>query len=136
MNSRLKVRVAIGVIVSAFLLGGSVDAARKAAKPKPEPPLSTRIVGQWISEPFEASVGKANQTFCFKADGTVEVRTDIPTGPMSNSGTYFVEVDRITVKLKNPVGSVELRVSWSGERLVLTDESAQARTYDRGANGC
>jgi hypothetical protein len=88
MNSKLRVRIAIGVVASALLLGGSVD-ARKAAKPKPEPTLSARIVGQWASEPFESSVGKATQTFC-----------------------------------------------WSGERLVLTDESAQARTYDRGANGC
>jgi hypothetical protein len=135
MKSKLRVRVAIGVVVSALVLGGSVD-ARKAAKPEPEPPLSTRIVGQWTSEPFESSVGKATQTFCFKADGTVQVRTETSAGPMSNSGNYFVEVDRITVKLKNPVGSVELRVSWSGERLVLTDESTQARTYDRGANGC
>jgi uncharacterized protein (TIGR03066 family) len=135
MNSKLSVRVAIGVVATALLLGGSVEAG-KAAKPQPEPPLSARIVGKWTSEPFEASVGKATQTFCFRADGTVEVHTETPAGPMSNSGTYFVEVDRVTVKLKNPAASVELRVSWSGERLVLTDESGQARNYDRGANGC
>jgi uncharacterized protein (TIGR03066 family) len=121
-------------VAGAVVLGGSAHA--RAPKPKAEPPLSTRIVGQWTSEPFEASVGKATQMFCFRADGTVAVRTETTAGPLSNSGTYLLEVDRITVKLANPESSLVLRVSWSGERLVLTDESAQARSYSRGAKEC
>ena len=135
VKSKLRVRVAIGIVAGAFLLGGIVD-ARKDPKPKAEPPVSVRIVGQWTSEPFEASVGKATQTFCFRADGTVAVHTETPAGPLGNTGTYVLEGGRVTVKLANPESSVVLLVSFSGERLVLTDESAQARSYDRGANGC
>jgi uncharacterized protein (TIGR03066 family) len=135
MNARFSIPVMIGVVASALFLGGSLE-AREAPKPKAEPPLSARIVGQWTSEPFEASVGKATQTFCFRADGTVAVHTETESGPLSNSGTYALVGDRVTVKLANPASSVVLRVSFSGERLVLTDESAQARSYGRGANGC
>jgi len=134
MNALFRVCVVAGVVAIALLLGGSVH-ARRAAKPKVEPPPA-RIVGEWTSEPFESQVGKATQTFCFRADGTLAVRTETQAGPLSNSGTYVLEAGRITVKLANPESSVVLRVSWSGERLVLTDESAQARSYTRGAKGC
>lgn len=135
MNARYGVHVVIGVVACALFLGGSPGAG-EAPKPKAEPPLSARIVGQWNSEPFESSVGKATQTFCFRADGTVAVHTETPSGALSNSGTYALERDQVTVKLAHPESSIALRVSWQGERLVLTDESAQARSYGRGANGC
>jgi hypothetical protein len=64
------------------------------------------------------------------------VRTETAAGPLSNSGTYSLEADRVTVKLANPESSLVLRVSWSGEQLVLTDDSAQTRSYSRGAKGC
>jgi hypothetical protein len=134
MNSRLRVGVVAGVLAGAVVFGGSVQG--RAPKPKPVPPLSARIVGEWKSEPFEASVGKATQMFCFRADGTVAVRTETTAGPLSNSGAYVLETDRITVKLANPASSLTLRVSWSGEQLVLTDESARARSYSRGAKEC
>jgi len=135
MNAKSRVGVMAGVVAVALFLGGSFH-ARHAPKQKAEQPPSARIVGEWTSEPFEASVGKATQTFCFRADGTVAVRTETPEGPRSSSGTYVMETDRITVKFANPESSVVLRVSWSGEHLVLTDESAQARSYSRGSEGC
>jgi len=135
MSAKFRVCVVAGVVAVALCLGGTVD-ARKVPKPKVEPPLSARIVGEWTSEPFEASVGKATQTFCFRDDGTVAVRTETPAGPMSSNGTYVLDGDRITVKLADPPSAVVLRVSWSAERLVLTDESAQARSYSRGSKGC
>jgi hypothetical protein len=135
MNAKRRVGVMAGIVAAALFLGGSLH-ARHAPKQKAEQPLSARIVGAWTSEPFEASVGRATQTFCFGADGTVTVRTETAGGPLSSSGTYVLEVDRVTVKLENPESSVVLRVSWSGERLVLTDESAQARSYSRGSKGC
>jgi hypothetical protein len=135
MNARFRVCVVAGVAATALLLGGSLH-ARRAPKPKAEPPLSARLVGEWTSEPFEASVGKATQTFCFRADGTVAVHTETPAGPLSSSGTYALEADRVTVMLANPGSSIVLRVSWSGERLVLTDQSSVARSYSRGSKGC
>jgi uncharacterized protein (TIGR03066 family) len=134
MNARFKVGVVAGVVAGAVVLGGSLHA--RAPKAKAEPPLSARMVGEWTSAPFDASVGKATQTFCFRADGTVAVRTETAAGPLSTSGTYSLEADRVTVKLANPESSLVLRVSWSGEQLVLTDDSAQTRSYSRGAKGC
>ncbi len=135
MNARFRVCVVAGVVAAALLLGGSLH-ARRAKKPKAEPPLSARIVGEWTSEPFESQVGKATQTFCFRADGTAAVHTETPAGPLSSSGTYVLEAERVTVKFANPESSVVLRVSWSGEHLVLTDQSSVARSYNRGSKGC
>lgn len=135
MNARSRVCVVAGVVAITLVLGGSLQ-ARHAPKQKPEQPPPSRIVGEWKSDPFESSVGTATQTFCFRADGTVAVHTVTPAGPLSNSGTYVLETDRVTVRFAKPESSAVLRVSWSGERLVLTDESAQARFYTRGANGC
>jgi uncharacterized protein (TIGR03066 family) len=134
MNAKFGVRGVIGVVACAVVLGGSLD-ARQAPKPKAEPPVP-RIVGEWKSEPFDSSLGRATQTFCFRADGTVAVHTETSAGPVSNSGTYALEPDRVTLKLAKPESSLVLRVIWSGERLVLTDESGQARSYNRGSNGC
>ena len=135
MNAEHRVGVMAGVVAVALILGGSLH-ARHAPKQKTEQPLSARIVGAWTSEPFESPVGKATQTFCFRADGTIAVDTEAPAGPLSSSGTYVLEADRVTMKLANSESSVVLRVSWSGERLVLTDQSGQARSYSRGSKGC
>ena len=135
MNATSRVCVVAGVVAAALVLGGSLQ-ARRAPKPKVEQPPPPRIVGEWKSDPFESSMGRATQTFCFRADGTVAVNTVLPSGPVSNSGTYALETDRVTLRLVKPESSSVLRVSFSGERLVLTDESGQARFYTRGSNGC
>jgi hypothetical protein len=55
---------------------------------------------------------------------------------MSNSGKYHLDSDRVTVQLENPSSSQVLQVSWSAERLVLTDPSGQARSYRRTSKEC
>ena len=55
---------------------------------------------------------------------------------MSDSGTYVLEGSRLTVRLSKAPSPLILQVSWSAERLVLTDQSDEARSYRRTSNGC
>lgn len=135
MSAKLKCCVLAGVVAGALLLtAGCHDA--QPPKQTPDRPQPARIVGEWTSDPFQVQVGKATQTFCFRADGTAAVRTNIETGPMSDTGTYVLDGTRLTVRLSKAASPVILQVSWSAERLVLTDQSDDARAYRRTSDGC
>lgn len=135
MSARSKAVAVAGVAAVALLLAGVCYGGR-APKKKAEQPLAERIVGEWTSDSFETQVGSATQSFCFRADGTIAVRTERRGGPVSNSGKYRLDAERVTVQLDNPSSSVVLRASWSDERLVLTDPSGEARSYRRTSKEC
>jgi hypothetical protein len=135
MNAKHRVWTIAGVAAASLLLAGFGFGADEP-KPKAAPPLSELIVGAWDSGPVDTPYGKATQTFCFGADGKVSIHSNSSAGPMSRAGSYKVEGDRVTVLWPEPGTSVILRASWSGERLVLTDQSGQARSYARSSTGC
>ena len=135
MSAKSRVCVMAGIVAGALLLAGGCHAT-PAPKQTPDRPVVAKIVGEWTSDQFQTQVGKATQTFCLRADGTAAVHTDVETGPLSDTGTYVLDATRLTVRLSKAPAPLVLQVSWAGERLVLTDESSEPRSYRRTSGGC
>ena len=102
----------------------------------PAQSLSTRIVGEWTSDPFESQLGLSTEVFCFREDGTFAVQHNSQAGSIGNSGTYRVEADQVTVSVPDPGSTSVLQVAWAGQRLVLTDDRKKPRTYRRTSKAC
>ena len=135
MSAACRAWVIAGVAAVSLLLAGMCHGGDKP-KSEADQPLSTRILGAWASDPVQTPLGKATQTFCFGADGTVTSHSNTQAGPRSGAGTYRLEADRVTMLWPDTGDSVVLKVSWSGERLVLTDGSQESRSYRRASKGC
>jgi hypothetical protein len=135
MNTTCKSVVVVGVVAASLILLG---ACRRDHAPTSEAnqPLSSRLVGEWKSDPFVGQLGESTETYCFGSDGSVSAHTETQAGAMNNRGTYQLAGDRVTVSWPDPGASAVMTVSWSGEHLVLTDDSQKSREYHRTSKRC
>jgi uncharacterized protein (TIGR03066 family) len=130
-----RVSIVAASVISTLLLGAG-PVLGETAPPAAEPAPSARIVGEWTSGPFESPLGRATQVFCFRADGTVALHSQTQGRPSEAKGTYLVEAGRLTITWSEPASTSALQLTWSGDNLVLADDSGMSRTYRRSSSEC
>jgi hypothetical protein len=100
--------------------------------------LSSRLVGEWTSDPFVSQVGVTTERFCFGPNGDIWRAGDIAgiPGSLKNNGTYRVDADRVTMSWPSTGSEAVLTVTWSGDRLILNDDRLGPRSYRHTSSKC
>jgi len=121
----------LAVAILAYSCGGSSD-------PGPGRVLSQRIVGEWVSDPFESQLGMSTEALCFTSDNRVVGWHEVEgiAGRSTNKGTYVLAGTQLTLSWPNTGLSATMQVSWSGDRIVFTDSSNKSRSYKYAEKGC
>lgn len=128
----IAVFVMVSLVTSAACHNSRTENAEEAR------PLSERIVGEWTSDPFRSQVGMTTEQFCFGADGKLFSRTEINGIPgfSTNTGTYRLVGDQVTMSWPSTDSSADLEVTFSTDRLVLTSHPGGPRSFRRTSDGC
>ena len=119
-------------IVAATVVSTTFFACRGDAIVKHKVANSNALVGLWRSNAFEGQLGSSVESFCFGADGTVTTTVETQAGQLSNSGSYELAGNVLTLRWRSG-SSATLKASVDSRKLVLAAESGKARIYKREA---
>ena len=107
------------------------------ARPPTAVDLSTAIIGQWTGAPVLGQLGRGVDMLCFRADHTVESRTQTQAGLLSNHGTFLLTGDQVTFMWASGDEAkvvARLEISADGQTMTLITDGARTSFHRTGAS--
>ena len=128
----MKAQLAIGVALLSTACNGFVGEVGLNSRGKVTP----NIIGEWTSEAFESQLGTSTETFCFRSDGNVEVKSQTQAGLLENEGTYQLNGTQLTLYWPNTGSSASARIKLTRKEMVVTFDNGKTRRYRRTNDNC
>lgn len=114
-----------------LLLCGSLSCTTASDDPADS---SNLLVGAWQGEPRETQLGSSVETFCFRKDGTVNVKNVTQAGLIENYGMY--SLDGTQLNLTWTTGSSATVETQLRSNVLLLKSIGGWQRYKRIESGC
>jgi hypothetical protein len=97
-----------------------------------------QIIGLWKGDPYVTQLGSSVETFCFRADGSVQVSNATDAGILENHGVYRLKgtITRVIVFTWASGLSANAEFVVDGDSLILKPIRGIARKYRRLKSDC